>query len=426
MNFTLRSRIIACGLVLPLLGGGTCFAQWGTNASPYDNSCKCLAPKPFVGYYQTRWHPWPCAPGPAGPRVQSPTAGQEVPPSQIELPNPKEEGDVKAQPFARPQPSEPPIPPSGEETPGKLPEEAPGSATPPKENANPLEPGAESQPDMKAPGTEPPSGETPKEPAPLPGGSTTTPGTAPSSMPEANPFGTQDSIPPGTGNPPNRIEPSAPKSNDSNAPKSSNPSPLGPDESPFKFPGSSQNSPQFVPDQLTSASPLHLRGARTAAETKDVDPPPVLPVALEVQAALSHASPLRRCANDVGGGAETISNDFLKPAGTRAEPELIVPSLDTRPLETAKRDEVKTESMKSELPKVEPLTVRPSDENPLRSSTSASSSSTAAGANSATSAAIHTTQWTAVDKKIETKPVAAIRPESDDRSTVDSHSNPLR
>jgi hypothetical protein len=129
---------------------GKAIAQWGNNAPPYSN-CPCIPACPW-GYYPTHWHQWPCASASKTPGSQG--AG-EIPPSQIDLPNPRSEAEVKT-----PSPARAPL----SEMPAPVPESQRGGSTP----SIPLpEPGTESSPE-KTPSMELPGTEVPKEPPSLP------------------------------------------------------------------------------------------------------------------------------------------------------------------------------------------------------------------------------------------------------------------
>ncbi len=88
------------GVVL-LCGAGTASAQWwGTNAAPCSNH-NC-APTTTFGYVPTRWHQWP---GAVYPDMARPTpAGEEIPPSRVEVPPQSRELEIQSpttQPPAR-------------------------------------------------------------------------------------------------------------------------------------------------------------------------------------------------------------------------------------------------------------------------------------------------------------------------------------
>jgi len=124
-TFARHKRAGWIGVIL-LLGTGRASAQWwGTNATPCPNH-NCAPATPF-GYFPTRWHQWP---GAVYPDMARPTpAGEEIPPSRVDVPPQNRELDIQA-PSTQP-------PARGSETPEPS-EQLPGPATQPAPGLQPL------------------------------------------------------------------------------------------------------------------------------------------------------------------------------------------------------------------------------------------------------------------------------------------------
>src|SRR6478736_2382968 len=105
-----------------LFGTGTASAQWwGTNAPPCSNG-HCAPVTPF-GYQATRWHQWP---GAVYPDMARPTpAGEEIPPSRVDVPPQKRELEIQTPSTQAPARSSEP-PESSEQLPAPATQPAPG------------------------------------------------------------------------------------------------------------------------------------------------------------------------------------------------------------------------------------------------------------------------------------------------------------
>lgn len=166
-----------CGVCL-LVGPGQLWAQWGTNAPPCSNG-PCVPPRGSFGYYKTCWRPWPCAMQPESiQRTSSPI--ESIPPSNIELPHPSKEAEIRVQsptrqPINRPLPggteptlaplpgdqamppaplgdeATPGVPPSGRSDINSMPMTVPGTDLPP----DPMPPSGSQGAAPQAPGTLP-------------------------------------------------------------------------------------------------------------------------------------------------------------------------------------------------------------------------------------------------------------------------------
>lgn len=277
-----RTTIGLCVLFAMAAGGLTCFAQWGNNASPYDN-CPCIPARPYWGYHTTRWHRWPGVMY-ADMQAPTPSKGNEISPSQIDLPTPKNEAELK--------------PPLQTET---APNETPSHAAPEKAPSNPfqtmptnppLEPAPEQEPEKNESGMELPSMDLPKE---------------------------SPSVPSDTSQPtPTESPSSAPDSDESKTRKDSLPG-LDPD----------LRSPGATPGALYMWPGLQLRRCEASGaghRHRDFDPPPVMPVAV-IEVKKESPNSLR---------AKISTHDAVRPSAEQAAPELIAPSLNAQRLEPPK------------------------------------------------------------------------------------------
>lgn len=112
----IRGVIFGLSVICLLIVADRLQAQWGTNAPPCSNG-PCVPPRGSFGYYKTCWRPWPCTM--QSDSMQRPGSTIEsVPPSNIELPPPGKEAEVRVpsptrQPINRPLPggSEPSLAP---------------------------------------------------------------------------------------------------------------------------------------------------------------------------------------------------------------------------------------------------------------------------------------------------------------------------
>src|SRR6516165_6412931 len=133
------ARYKQCGWIgmILLLGSGTASAQWwGTNATPCSNG-HCAPATPF-GYFPTRWHQWP---GAVYPDMARPTpAGEEIPPSRVEVPPQNRELEIQT-PSTQPPPKSTETPDSGAPLPAPAMQPAPGPQPMPlKPTDEPAEP----------------------------------------------------------------------------------------------------------------------------------------------------------------------------------------------------------------------------------------------------------------------------------------------
>jgi hypothetical protein len=100
-TFARHKRFVWIGIAL-LCGTETASAQWwGTNATPCSNG-HCAPTTPY-GYVPTHWHQWP---GAVYPDMARPTpAGEEIPPSRVEVPPQNRELEIPAPSIQVPQKS---------------------------------------------------------------------------------------------------------------------------------------------------------------------------------------------------------------------------------------------------------------------------------------------------------------------------------
>jgi hypothetical protein len=247
---------------------------FGTNTSPCPSHCTPASP--WWGYVQTHWTRWPGALYPD--MVQAPaTTGEGISAPGIELPNPRKETDIRTVPSTTNNKST----------------EA-GAATEP----TPAEPATEPTPAQPMPGTQP----TP-EVEPSPSNEPAAPSTK--LLPETKPNAL----------PPLKEAPGA------MPPADNNPffvPPSNPQPSPSTPPGGSSMTPKpmfHTPStkSVSTASNAHALSGLSVAKSD----------------ATSAAKPLR---------LRIDVDDFTRPISPDQEPELIVPSLASRPLATVNLD----------------------------------------------------------------------------------------
>lgn len=297
-NRQIRRTTIGLSILwLVAAAGLECFAQCGTNASPYD-CCTCVPARPW-GYYQTRWHRWPGVMY-GGMPVAAPNGSEGISPSQIELPNPKNEAELKTPSQEIPAPAEAPAHTAPEEAPSN-----PFQTTP----SNPsLEPAPEQGPEQSQPGDNEPS--------------KTEPGTAEPGMemPGTEPPNESPSGPPDTKEPGPNASPSLPS--DSNETK--------PNEESMPEPDSGKSSDRGRGTYNQSPG-LQLRRADTGKSGRqrpDYDPAPVMPTVCST--ASKPASPAPR--------AKVKSSNLAQTQSANAAPERIAPPLNAQRLEASKAE----------------------------------------------------------------------------------------
>ncbi len=224
-NATSRTIIWLSVLSVVATASMTCFAQWGTNASPYSECCPCVPARPW-GYCQTRWHRWPGVMS-GGMPVQAPLRGEGISPPQTELPSPGSEGESKTNVPSTEIPSE--------TRPAAGPSQAPSNPFQPAPSEQPVEPAPQQAPEIGAPGANEPGA---TEPGATPPG-TTGPGME---MPGTEPP-TESPAPSDTNQPAPSESPAQPSKEESKPSEDSQPGPAAEPPPSNSEPGAQNMSP---------------------------------------------------------------------------------------------------------------------------------------------------------------------------------------
>jgi hypothetical protein len=270
---------------------------FGTNTTPCPPHCTPASP--WWGYVQTHWTRWPGAVYPDMTKAPGTNVGNEIPAPSVELPKPSKETDIRTTPPTSNNKSD-----TGSTT-QQMSQESTSEPTP----AKPTE--AQPLPTLPAPANAKPAPATKPMPDEQP--SATLPSTNAKSAPEAKP----------SEMPPLKEAPGAtpPSDNPFFAPPG-NTQPLPP------TPGSSSALPKSRlhapnPKVIASDVEFHAVSAPPAANDQPKDN-----IAARPQETIA-AKPLR---------LRIDVDDFTRPISPDQEPELIVPSLASRPLPSVNLD----------------------------------------------------------------------------------------